>query len=168
MGKLLEVGQMAPNFTLPSSAPDAAGQSGASVSLSDYLGQNVILVFYPADWSAVCGDELTLYNELLPIFETLNAVMLGISVDSAFSHSAFKEERNLHMSLLADFEPKGAVARLYGVYDAQDGFSERALYVIDGGGVIQYSFVSPMNVNPGANEIIKTLKAIQAGVKQHA
>lgn len=163
MSELLQVGQTAPDFTLQSSAPKAAGESGASVSLHDFKGRNVILAFYPADWSAVCGDELAVFNELLPMFQKLDANLLRISVDSAFSHQAFKDDRGFKMDLLADFEPKGAVAKQYGVYDDKDGFSDRALFVIDQDGVIRYSFVSPMDVNPGANEIIKTLKEIGAG-----
>jgi peroxiredoxin len=161
MNELLPTGVKAPDFRLPSSAPVAAGEGGETISLHDYAGKNVILVFYPADWSAVCGDELAVYNEILPMFQKLNAEMLGISVDSVFCHQAFKENRGFKMSLLADFEPKGKVAKQYGVYRGNDGFSERALFVIDSGGVIRYSYVSPIGVNPGANEILKTLREIE-------
>ncbi len=161
MNELLKVGVKAPDFTLAGSAADAAGEAGETVSLHDYTGKNVILVFYPADWSAVCGDELAVYSEILPMFQKLNAELLAISVDSAFTHQAFKENRGFKMKLLADFEPKGAVAKLYGVYDEKDGFAERALFVIDAGGTIRYSFISPIDVNPGASEILKTLKEIE-------
>ncbi len=161
MNELLKVGVKAPDFTLAGSAADAAGEAGETVSLRDYTGKNVIIVFYPADWSAVCGDELAVYNEILPMFEKLNAELLAISVDSAFSHQAFKDARGFKMKLLADFEPKGAVARAYGVYNDKNGFDERALFVIDKDGVIRYSYISPMNVNPGASEILKTLKEIE-------
>lgn len=161
MSELLKVGTKAPDFTLASSAAAAAGEAGKTVSLHDFAGKNVILVFYPADWSAVCGDELAIYNEILPMFEKLNAVLLAISVDSAFCHQAFKENRGFKMELLADFHPKGAVAKLYGVYDEKDGFSERALFVVDKTGAIRYSYLSPMDVNPGASEILKTLKEIE-------
>ena len=163
MSELLQVGQTAPDFTLPSSAPGDAGQAGDSISLHDFRGQNVILAFYPADWSAVCGDELAVFNEMLPLFHKLDAALIGISVDSAFCHQAFRDDRGFKMSLLADFEPKGKVARQYGVYRDNDGFSERALFVIDAQGTIRYSFVSPMNVNPGASELLKTLRQIQGG-----
>ena len=161
MNQLLKAGAKAPDFTLPSSAPGAAGETGKTISLGDFAGKNVILVFYPADWSAVCGEQLAVYNEILPMFENLNAELLAISVDSAFCHQAFKENRGLKMELLADFHPKGAVSKIYGVYDEKDGFSERALFVIDKTGEIRYSFVSPIDVNPGAGEILKTLKEIE-------
>ena len=147
---------------LPSDAPEAAGESPKGVvSLHDLRGKNVILAFYPADWSSVCGDQLTVYNQMLPLFEKKNAELLGISVDGVFCHKAFKENRNLGMKLLADFEPKGAVSKLYGVYNDKEGVSERALFVIDKDGVIRYSYVSPVDVNPGANEILKTLNEIE-------
>lgn len=161
MSELLKVGTKAPDFTLASSAAEAAGEAGKTMSLRDFAGKNVILAFYPADWSAVCGDELAVYNEILPMFEKLNAELLAISVDSAFCHQAFKENRGFKMEMLADFHPKGAVSKLYGVYDEKDGFSKRALFVIDKTGAIRYSFISPMNVNPGAGEILKTLKEIE-------
>lgn len=150
---LLEKGSNAPDFTLEST-------SGASISLSDFLGRSVILVFYPADWSPVCGDQVVLYNELLPEFERFNAQLLGISVDSIWSHRAFSENRNLRFPLLADFEPKGEVARRYGVYTPEFGTSERALFVIDAEGVIHWSYVSPANINPGANGILTALESL--------
>jgi peroxiredoxin len=118
------------------------------------------LVFYPADWSPVCGDQLALYNELRQQFEHLNAELIGISVDGVWSHIAFEKDRGFHFVLLSDFEPKGKVARQYGVYRDRDGTSERALFVIDGEGIIRYSFVSPVGVNPGAAGILKTLQAM--------
>ena len=163
MSNPLSVGEKAPDFTLPSEAPESAGEAAKeSVSLQDLHGKNVILAFYPADWSSVCGDQLTVYNQMLGLFQKKNAELLGISVDGVFCHKAFKENRNLGMKLLADFEPKGEVSKLYGVYNAEEGVSERALFVIDKDGVIRYSYVSPMDVNPGANEILKTLNEIEA------
>jgi len=161
MSDILKAGTVAPNFTLQSSAGSSAGDPGEMVTLSDLKGKNVVLVFYPADWSAVCGDQLTLYTELLPVFADLNAELLGISVDSAFCHSAFRESRNYQMKLLADFQPKGEVAQQYGVYRTEDGFTERALFVIDAAGVITWSYLSPLDVNPGANHILEALKEIQ-------
>jgi peroxiredoxin len=149
----LSVGSKAPDFTL-ATTPDQ------KVSLSEFRGRNVILVFYPADWSPVCGDQLALYNELREQFEELNAALVAISVDGVWCHLAFEKDRGFHFTLLSDFEPKGKVARLYGIYRDQDGTSERALFVVDGEGTIRYSFVSPVGVNPGAAGILKTLQAI--------
>ena len=150
---LLSAGASAPDFALQS-AP------GELTSLTDFRGRPVILAFYPADWSPVCGDQMALYNEVLPEFERFGAVLLGISVDGAWSHRAFAENRNLRFKLLADFEPKGAVAKSYGVYAQQDGTSERALFVIDEAGIISWSYVSPMNVNPGADGILSALESL--------
>ncbi len=150
---IISADSKAPDFTLHS-APDK------TVSLSDYRGRNVILAFYPADWSPVCGDELALFNELLDEFEKYNAQLLAISVDAVWSHAAFSKERKYHFPLLADFEPKGAVARQYGVYDSKEGIAERALFVIDSAGIIQWSYLSPMGVNPGANGILNALENI--------
>lgn len=149
----LEAGTEAPDIRLPST-PDQL------ISLHEFRGRNVVLVFYPADWSPVCGDQTTLYNELLPEFHRLNAELLGISVDGPWCHLAFARDRKLRFPLLADFEPKGAVARCYGVYRLQDGFCERALFVIDGEGIIRWSYVSPIGVNPGADGILTALEAL--------
>jgi len=156
-GFALQPGTRAPEFTLKTT-PDQA------VSLSDFRGQPVILAFYPADWSLVCSDQMGLYNEILPEFRRHQAVLLGISVDGAWCHVAFTTQRKLHFPLLADFEPKGAVARAYGVYRPSDGYSERALFVIDGDGVIRWSYVSPVGVNPGADGILAALEALQREV----
>jgi len=102
-----------------------------------------------------------LYNEILPEFGKLGAELLGISVDGAWCHTAFSRDRKLHFPLLADFEPKGAVARLFGVYREGDGTSERALFVIDADGVIHWSYVSPVGVNPGADGILSALEELQ-------
>jgi peroxiredoxin len=132
------------------------------ISLSELRGRPVILVFYPADWSPVCGDEVVLYNELLPEFQRFNAAVLGISVDSLWSHMAFAEDRKLRFPLLSDFEPKGEVARSYGAYRRQDGISERALFVIDAEGKIRWSYISPIDVNPGAEGILDALEALDS------
>jgi peroxiredoxin len=123
-------------------------------------GRPVILAFYPADWSPVCGDQMSLYNEVLPEFRRHHAELVGISVDGAWCHSAFREARKLHFTLLSDFEPKGAVARMYGVYRDGDGTSERALFVIDSAGRIAWSYVSPVGVNPGAEGILDALEML--------
>lgn len=150
----LQPGTPAPDFKLRST-PDQ------DTSLSDFRGRPVILAFYPADWSPVCGDQMALYNEILPEFTRHKAELLGISVDGAWSHAAFSHDRKLHFPLLADFEPKGAVAKLYGVYHAA-GFAERALFVIDKEGIIRWSYVSPAGVNPGAEGILEALEDLDA------
>ena len=121
----------------------------------------MVLVFYPADWSPVCGDQVGLYNEMLSEFQELGAVILGVSVDGVWCHAAFCAARKLHFPLLADFEPKGAVARLYGVYRTGEGTSERALFVINADGVIHWSYVSPVGVNPGAAGILSALEELK-------
>jgi peroxiredoxin len=146
-------GTTAPDFELPST-PDQ------KVSLSEFSGQPVILAFYPEDWSPVCSDQMALYQELLPEFQKFDAALLGISVDGIWSHLAFAKDRNIHYPLLSDFEPKGEVARAYRVYRDQDGTSERALFVIDGDGVIQWSYVSPVGLNPGADGILRALESL--------
>ena len=149
----LAPGTPAPDFTLPSGP-------GQTVSLSDYRGRPVVLVFYPADWSPVCGDQVVLSHELLSIFGEYGAQVLGISVDGVWSHRAFAEARNLGYPLLADFEPKGRVARAYGVYREGDGIAERALFVIDAEGIVRWSYVSPIDVNPGADGILAALEEL--------
>ena len=156
--ELLKPGDAAPEFTLHAT-PDQR------VSLSELRGQPVILAFYPADWSPVCGDQMALYNELLDEFARFDAELLGISVDGAWCHIAFAHERKLRFPLLSDFEPKGAVARLYGAYREQDGTSERALFVIDAEGVIRWSYCSPVGVNPGADGILRALEALKPEAK---
>jgi peroxiredoxin len=123
-------------------------------------GHPVILVFYPADFSPVCGDQVVLYNEILPEFGEYGADMLGISVDGVWCHQAFARDRRLHFPLLSDFEPKGAVSRLYGAYRADEGVSERALFVLDREGVITWSYLSPIDVNPGAAGILQALDSL--------
>src|SRR5256712_5872421 len=147
----LPPGRPAPEFALPST-PDQR------VSLAEFRGQPVILAFYPEDWSPVCSDQIALYQEVLPEFQKFKAELLGISVDGVWSHLAFAKDRNLHFPLLADFEPKGKVARAYHVYRARDGTSERALYVIDADGIVRWSHVSPVGVNPGADGILRALE----------
>jgi len=152
----LSAGAKAPDFTLPVSLDK-------KVSLSDFRGQTVILAFYPADWSPVCGDQMALYNEVLPEFQEHGAQLLGVSVDGVWCHRAFAEARNLHFPLLADFEPKGALARACGVYREGEGISDRALFVIDGTGTIRWSYVSPIDVNPGADGIFEALERLDGG-----
>jgi peroxiredoxin len=141
----------APDFELPST-PDQ------KVMLSEFRGQPVILAFYPEDWSPVCSDQLGLYQAVLAEFQKFGAELVGISVDSVWSHLAFAKDRNLHFPLLADFEPKGEVARRYQVYRTKEGTTERALFLIDADGVIRWSYVSPVGINPGADGILRALE----------
>jgi peroxiredoxin len=147
----LAPGTPAPDFTLHCTADQ-------TVSLSEFQGKPVILAFYPADWSPVCGDQMALYNEILPLFHRHGAELLGVSVDGVWCHQAFSADRKLHFPLLADFEPKGGVARQYGVYREKDGITERALFVIDAEGIIRWSYVSPLGINPGADGILSALE----------
>jgi peroxiredoxin len=151
MDMILAAGTAAPDFSLHVT-PDQ------KLSLKELRGKPVILVFYPADWSPVCGDQMALYNEVLSEFHKFGAKLLGISVDGVWCHDAFAKDRHLHFPLLADFEPKGAVAKSYGAYRAEDGFCERALFVIDKNGVIAWSYCSPVAVNPGADGILEALE----------
>jgi peroxiredoxin len=150
---ILGAGTPAPDFALRAT-PDQVFR------LSELRGRPVILVFYPADWSPVCGDQMALYNEVLPEFREYGAELVGISVDGAWCHAAFARDRKLHFPLLSDFEPKGAVSRLYGAYRAGDGTSERALFVLDGDGIFRWSFCSPISGNPGADGILNALESI--------
>ncbi|SKB70639.1 redoxin domain-containing protein [Daejeonella lutea] len=150
---MLATGTQAPDFSL-FATPDQ------KVSLSDFKGKRVILAFYPADWSPVCGDQMALYNEMLSHFSKLNAQLIGISVDGKWCHLSFSSDRKLHFPLLSDFEPKGEVSRLYEVYDDNNGESRRGLYVIDEEGIIRWAYLSPIGVNPGADGIMDALEAM--------
>jgi peroxiredoxin len=157
---LVAVGQPAPDFSLLTT-PDQR------VALSSFLGQPVVLVFYPGDWSPVCGDQLALYNELHGEWRKHHAQLLGISVDSTWSHIAYARERRLHFPLLSDFEPKGEVAKRYGAYEYPEGVASRALFVIDRNGQIAWNELAPLGVNPGADGILDALEALRAGGSLH-
>ena len=147
----LLAGTRAPDFTL-ASMPDQ------KVSLSDFRGRWAILVFYPEDWSPVCSDQLALYQELLPEFQRYDAQLLAISVDGVWCHLAFAKDRNLHFPLLADFEPKGEVARAYGAYIDKIGHSNRSLVLVDEEGTVEWVHESPTPLEiPGANLIFDAL-----------
>jgi peroxiredoxin len=151
--QILKPGTAAPDFSLHVT-PDQ------TLSLGELRGQPVILAFYPADWSPVCGDQMALYNAVLPEFRKHNAELIGISVDGVWCHEAFAKDRKLHFPLMADFEPKGAVAKKYGAFREADGITERALFVIDKDGIIRWSYCSPIGVNPGADGILEALEAL--------
>jgi len=159
MAKILAAGTIAPEFKLRVTADQW-------LSLSDLKGRPVVLAFYPSDWSPLCADQMVLYNEVLPDFRALGAELLGISVDGVWSHQAFAKDRHLHFPLLSDFHPKGAVARSYGTYREDEGVCERALFVIDGNGVIFWSYLSPIGVTPGADGILEALEALSNQGKQ--
>lgn len=150
---MLQPGITAPDFQL-NSTPDQ------TLKLSELKGKKVILAFYPADWSPVCGDQMTLYNETLRLFSRHNAQLLGISVDSKWCHMAFTHYHKFHFPLLADFEPKGEVARRYESYDEKEGECKRALYVLDEEGVIRWNYLSPTGINPGADGILEALETL--------
>jgi peroxiredoxin len=160
MAQILPAGAAAPEFTLRVT-PDQ------NLSLKELKGKAVILAFYPADWSPVCGDQLALYNEVLPEFRKHGAELLGISVDGVWCHEAYIQARRLHFPLLADFHPKGEVARSYGAYRENEGICERALFVLDRDGMIFWSFCSPMAVNPGADGILEALENLPKEGKSH-
>ena len=144
-------GTRAPDFALRST-PDQL------VTLADLRGKPLILAFYPADWSPVCGDQMALYNEILPEFRELGAELVGISIDHAWCHVAFAQSRNLHFPLLADFHPKGAVCAAYGAYMDDWGHANRSLVLIDRDGTVAWSFATPTPLEiPGANLIFDAL-----------
>jgi len=153
VSKILAPNTAAPEFKLYVTADQ-------SLSLSELKGKPVIIAFYPADWSPVCGDQMALLNAVLPEFRKFKAELLGISVDSVWSHDAFAKDRNLHFPLLADFEPKGKIAKQYGAYREHEGCCERALFVIDKNGIITWSYLSPVAENPGADGILEALEAL--------
>lgn len=150
----LKEGTTAPDFELR----DA---SGTPVRLSDYRGSAVLLVFYPLDWSPGCSQQLDLYQSEMAEFERRKVKIIGISVDSIYSHGAWAVVRNLNIPLLSDFNPRGAVAKKYNVYREEDGFSERALYVIDRDGKIRFGEISPyLHHIPDINILFKKLEEI--------
>ena len=150
---ILNPGRKAPNFSL-NSTPDQ------KVSLKDFRGQPVILAFYPADWSPVCTDQLSLYAMVMPEFKKFNAELLAISVDNIWSHLAFAKDRKLNFPVLSDFEPKGSISRKFGAYKEKIGESARALFVLDDKGIVRWSHLSPDGVNPGAEGILSALEQL--------
>lgn len=153
MNKILTPGIAAPDFTLKVT-PDQ------KLSLNELRGKPVIVVFYPADWSPVCGDQLALLNQVLPEFKKFEAELLGISVDGLWCHIAFAKARNLHFPLLSDFNPRGGVSQKYGAYREKEGTCERAIFVIDKKGLITWSYLSPIAENPGADGILEALEKL--------
>ncbi len=157
MAKILSAGSEAPDFTLHVT-PDQ------SLTLSELRGRPVVLLFYPADWSPVCSDEIVLFNQVLKEIKKHHAELVGISVDGDWCHTAFAKASNVHFPLLSDFEPKGEVAKKYGAYREHEGVCERALFVIDKEGKIAWSYLSPVGENPGADGVLEALENL-TGVK---
>jgi peroxiredoxin len=151
----LPPGTQAPPFLLQHGAHE-------SLALEDFLDQPVILVFYPGDWEPVSSEQLALYQEYLTAFIRLRATLVGISADSTWSHKAFARSLGLSFPLLADFHPRGAVARAYGVYVDGEETSARALFVLDGAGVIRWGHVYPTDLNPGVDGVLTALEGINA------
>lgn len=149
----LPAGTLAPDFTLK-------GTTESPVTLSELRGRPVILAFYPADWSPTCSDQMSLYQEVLPEFEQFGAQLIGISVDGAWCHKAFADDRGLTFPILADFYPHGSVSDLYGTFNGETGTAARSLFVLDEDGVITWSYLAPPGVNPGADGILEALEAL--------
>jgi peroxiredoxin len=152
---MVEPGTPAPDFSLPD-------QNGNMVSLGDFAGRKLMLCFYPLDFSPVCSDQLSIYQEVLPEIEAQGTELVGVSVDSAYCHRAFREHLNLTMPLLADFHPKGAMSRDYGAYQDDFGTDNRSLVLVGEDGVVRWSYASPSPKEiPGANLIFDALEASQ-------
>ena len=149
---MIAPGEKAPDFSLPD-------QDGKTVSLADLRGQTIVLVFYPLDWSPVCTDQLNVYQEVLGDLNAQGASLYGVSVDSAFSHKAFREHLGITIPLLADFHPKGEVSKAYGVYIDERGHTQRALVMVGPDGYVRWSHQSPTPLEiPGANLIFDALE----------
>jgi peroxiredoxin len=148
---MISAGEPAPDFTL-------RDQDGEDVSLADFRGRRVLLVFYPFDFSSVCSDQLSVYQEVKPEIEAKGVEMIGISVDHPHAHKAFREKLGIDTTLLADFEPKGEVAKAYGSYFEPGGMASRTLVLIDADGNVEWSYESPsLGEAPGANIIFDAL-----------
>ncbi len=151
---MIEPGTSAPDFALPD-------QDGNIVKLEDLRGQTSVLVFYPLDWSSVCTDQLNVYQEVLADLEQEGVRLYGVSVDSAFSHKAFQDSLGITFPLLADFHPKGEVARAYGVFIEERGHNQRALVMIGSDLTVKWAYQSPTPLEiPGANLIFDALAKV--------
>jgi peroxiredoxin len=154
---MIAAGEPAPDFTL-------RNQDGEKVSLADFRGRKVLLAFYPQDFSPVCSDQLSIYQEVKPEIEERGVELVGVSVDHAWAHRAFQEKLGIDMTLLADFEPKGEVARAYGAYIEQVGHANRSLVLVDEAGTVEWVHESPSPLEiPGANVIFDALEAVGSG-----
>jgi len=148
---VIEAGAAAPDFTL-------RDHSGHEVSLSDFAGRRLVLAFYPGDFSPGCGDQLSIYQEVLGEIEAKQAILVGVSVDSTWAHRAFRKQLNLEMALLADFHPKGEMSRAYGAYLEEWGTTNRSLVLVGDDGTVRWSYATDTPVDiPGANLIFDAL-----------
>jgi peroxiredoxin len=152
---VIEAGARAPDFGLPD-------QEGNLVSLADFRGRRLLLAFYPADFSPVCTDQLSVYQDSLAEFERRGVALVGISVDSAFCHKAFQGHLDLTIRLLADFHPKGEVARAYGVWSEDYGVSGRALVLIGPDGTVEWAHRTPALEYPGVDEVFQKLGSFES------
>lgn len=151
---MIAVGESAPDFTL-------RNQDGEDVSLADYKGRKALLVFYPMDFSPVCSDQLSIYQEVKPELGEKGVELIGISIDHAYAHKAFQEKLGIDTTLLADFEPKGAVAQAYGSYLGGPGIANRTLVLVDEDGKVAWTYESPSPGEfPGANVIFDGLASL--------
>ena len=150
---MISAGEKAPDFSLPN-------HKGEQVSLSDFRGRRVMLAFYPSDFSPVCSDQLSIYQEVKPDLDAAGLEVVGISIDHSWAHRAFRKQLNLDFTLLADFHPKGAVAERYGAYLSDYGTSNRSLVLIDPEGVVSWVYETPTPLEiPGANLLFDALEA---------
>jgi peroxiredoxin len=148
---VVRVGERAPDFSLPD-------HDGNEVSLADFRGRKVVLVFYPLDFSPVCTEQLSIYQEVLPEIEERGATLIGMSVDSSWAHREFRDKLGITMPLLSDFEPKGEVLRTYGAYLDGAGHGNRSLVLVDEDGTVRWVHESPSPLEiPGANLIFDAL-----------
>jgi mycoredoxin-dependent peroxiredoxin len=151
----LSVGQTAPDFALKD-------QSQKEIKLSDFAGKKkVVLVFYPLDWSPVCTNEHACFVNDMKQFETLDAEVLGVSIDSVWSHKAYAEKMGIQYSLLADFHPKGAMSEKYGVYMPEKGITGRSIFIIDKGGRVAWAKNYDISVVPDVNEVATALSQLK-------
>jgi peroxiredoxin len=149
---MIEAGTPAPDFLV-------SDQDGNMVGLGDFSGRKLVLAFYPLDFSPVCTDQLSIYQEVLPEIEAKGAALVGVSVDSAYCHRAFRDKLNLTIPLLADFHPKGAMSREYGAYQEDFGTNNRSLVLVGEDGVVRWSHTTPsVKEIPGANLIFDALE----------
>jgi mycoredoxin-dependent peroxiredoxin len=154
-GMAISVGAAAPDFVLKD-------QSQKEVKLSDFQGKkNVVIVFYPLDWSPVCTNEHACFVNDMKRFEQLDAQVLGISVDSAWSHKAFAEKMGIHYPLLADFQPRGAVGEKFGVYLAEKGITGRAIAIVDRSGKIAWFKNYDIPTVPDLKEVADALGTVK-------
>ncbi len=148
---MIEPGSQAPDFALPD-------QDGKIFKLDDLRGKTTVLVFYPLDWSPTCTDQLNVYQEVVADLDAQGAQLIGVSVDSAFSHKAFQDSLGISIPLLADFHPKGAVSSAYGAFIEERGHNRRALVMIGPELTVKWVHESPSPLEiPGANLIFDAL-----------